>query len=154
MANLLKSGRVCGRSWCRWAKRLVLLTGILALFAASFMFSTCFAHSMDLIVVKEGTLQVNYDGGIPARRAVVTVYDAGGTILAEGAVDPEGLFYFDPELPAFSAEAQDGLGHKAVLTFGRESRRLPRFAGGVLGVFFLLSVAGGAKIINQRKGEF
>jgi hypothetical protein len=150
---MVKFLRVCEPSWRRQVTRLLFLTCIFVLLTAAFMPSACLAHRMDLEVVEEGLLQVKYDGGIPARRAEVTVYDAGGKILAAGAVDTEGFFYFDRELPAYGAEAQDGLGHKAVLTFGRNTRRLPRALGGFLGVLFLLSVAGGAKIINQRRGE-
>lgn len=150
MLNLQKPGRACGHSW-RWQiNRLVFFTCLFVFFTAT---SVSLAHSMDLEVVEEGVLQVKYDEGIPARRAEVAVYDAAGKILASGTVDTEGYFYFDSELPAYGAEAQDGLGHKAELIFGRGTRRLPRALGGFLGVLILLSAAVGGKIINQRRGK-
>lgn len=134
--------------------KAVCLTCVVILWAAVFMPSVGLAHAMDLEIMGEGILKVSYDGGIPARRAEVVIYDEEGNALCNGPVDGDGYFYYDEELPAYGAEAEDGLGHKAVLLFSGETRRLPRFAGGILGVFLLLSVAGGFKLFNQKRGEF
>jgi hypothetical protein len=81
------------------------------------------AHRMVIIEGGEGRLQILYDGGIPAGRAVVTLYDRQGSIITEGPVDTDGFFYFDPTLDVGRATANDGLGHLAHLDFQMEKKQ-------------------------------
>ncbi|HAP32475.1 MAG TPA: hypothetical protein DCQ14_05420 [Firmicutes bacterium] len=103
---------------------------IIALVIFSFMLlhgifvTTVSAHRMVIIKGGEGRLQVLYDGGIPAGRAMVTLYDRqGNVIVAEGPVDPDGFFYFDPTLDVGRATASDGLGHLAHFDFMMEKKQ-------------------------------
>lgn len=81
------------------------------------------AHRVYIIKVEEGRLQVLYEGGIPAGRAVVTLFDRQGNKVDEGSVDPDGFFYFDPSLDVGHAAANDGLGHLARFEFKAEEQQ-------------------------------
>ena len=69
-----------------------------------------------------GELRVHYDGGTPAQRAWVVLYDSGRNVLVAGGADHLGVFRFDAKLQPAAAVADDGLGHRAELVFGRISR--------------------------------
>jgi len=81
------------------------------------------AHRMFIIKGGEGRLQVLYERGVPAGRAVVTLYDRLDNVIVEGPVDPDGFFYFDHSLDVGRAIASDGLGHLAHFDFKMEKKQ-------------------------------
>lgn len=84
------------------------------------------AHRMLIEEISEGVVKVGYEDGRFSRRTVVIVYDQQGEEIARGALDGEGLFYYDPA-DAVLIEADDGLGHRTELVLGEEiADELPR----------------------------
>lgn len=128
-----------------WRKNGLVFTRIIILLLFFFVLEPppVLAHRMLIIQEEEGKLQVVYEGGTPARRATVTLYDSSGSVLKEGPVDKNGAFYYRLSLSPARAEADDGLGHWADYDFtsGAFSREVPLYLKALTGVAFLLALA-------------
>lgn len=131
----------------RRVKQRYLMLSPCYLLAAVFLFffvlllpvQTVFAHRMYMLEGENaGSLQVLYEGDIPARRAVVKLYDQTDQVIIEGNVDRDGFFYFTPSAEIQRATADDGLGHLAHLDYRTaRPRQLPLALRVVLGLVIL-----------------
>jgi len=99
---------------------------LLVLFIIILFVTPVSAHRMLIEEISEGVVKVGYEDGRFSRRTVVVVYDQQGEEIARGALDGEGLFYYNPA-DAVLIEADDGLGHRTELVLGEEiADELPR----------------------------
>jgi hypothetical protein len=99
-------------------------------------------------------LSVTYEGGLPAVRAEVKLYNQNDEVVAEGPVDDEGVFYYQPSLSLKYAEASDGLGHMARYDFtenGGWLKALPLYARVCMGTGFLIILSIVFYVIQYKK---
>lgn len=71
-----------------------------------------FAHSMNIIQVDEGMVEVKYADGSFSARTKVTVYDKDGNELQSGKLDENARFAFNAD-NAYRIVGEDGIGHRA-----------------------------------------
>jgi hypothetical protein len=126
----------------RFFVRLGLLWAGLALGLMLIGDGQALAHRLLVLVVEgQGIIQVVYEGGIPARRALVTVHYLDGG-LSEGYVDGDGYFPVTDLRSVARIEADDGLGHRVSQDFSRETEhRVPVWLRVVAGLVILLGMA-------------
>ncbi|MEW5921539.1 MAG: hypothetical protein AB1796_11465 [Bacillota bacterium] len=122
-----------------WLPSKILFALITSILLINLAVPTVYAHRLLILSgEKAGSLQVLYEGGVPARRAVVTIYNELDNVLAEGPVDENGYFFFDPSLKVARVTANDGLGHLAGIDFSTvERRHLPLVSRVLLGLAIL-----------------
>lgn len=97
----------------------MLVVAVALMLQGAFAADPASAHRMLIDKEKDGVLKVYYQGNIAAGRSTITLLDSEGNSLAEGPVDAEGKYYYDPKLrPAF-AKADDGLGHGTTYDFSQ-----------------------------------
>jgi hypothetical protein len=129
---------------------LMLAVVVALLLQGAFTADLASAHRMLIDEEKSGVLKVYYQGNIAAVRATVTLLDSQGNTLAEGSVDTEGKFYYDPKLKPALAEADDGLGHGTTYDF---SQGRPDEAPVVIKALFVVSLFLFVSAYFYRQGQ-
>lgn len=104
-----------------------------------------YAHKMIINPIEEGKIRVEYDGGNPATRSKISVYNSEDELVDEGDVDEDGVFQYDQKETAYLV-ADDGMGHKDTWEAGSnvessDGSKLPKIAAvvvvlGAVALFF------------------
>ncbi|WP_216829687.1 hypothetical protein [Alkalihalobacterium elongatum] len=77
------------------------------------------AHKMLIDPIEEGKIQVVYEDGSHSNRTIVYAYDDEGNEVANGSLDENGYFYYEPNEATFFV-ADDGIGHRTEWRVGEE----------------------------------
>ncbi len=117
---------------------MLILPVILAPFFAS---APVQAHELLIEGVSEGKVNAGFDDGTPAIQVDIKVYYED-ELIHEGRTDRQGAMELPEGVEWDKIEARDNYGHRALYSRGEEEGfRLPRWAGALLGLSFLLLVA-------------
>jgi len=117
---------------------ILALTAILVLFSGS---APVQAHELLIEGVTEGKVSASFDDGTPAIQVDILVYHEG-ELQYEGRTDRQGALELPEGMEWDKIEARDNYGHRALYTEEEEDTfRLPRWAGALIGLSFLLLLA-------------
>ena len=117
---------------------ILALTAILVLFSGS---APVQAHELLIEGVTEGKVSASFDDGTPAIQVDILVYHEG-ELQYEGRTDRQGALELPEGMEWDKIEARDNYGHRALYTEEEEDAfRLPRWAGALIGLSFLLLLA-------------
>ncbi len=110
-----------------------------------------FAHKMIIEPVGEGQVKVMYDGGNPATRASIKVYNENDEVIEEGPVNEEGIFEFDASKASY-LESDDGMGHKDIWEVGDEVKA-PDNSSKFLKIGIVVVVLAAVAFFATKKGK-